>query len=107
MPRYAEAVESRFALQPRVRKGQRMRKFASVLMLCAATMCFTGCAWRNTGPCYGIGCPSFATSGSAPAKNTASVNDPASKSKGNKNAQAQNTQVTKSKPAQPQANSGQ
>ena len=107
MPRYAEAVENRFALQPRVRKGQGMRKFASVLMLCAATMCFTGCAWRNTGPCYGIGCPSFATSASAPAKNTGSVNDPASKSQRNKKAQTQNTQVSKTKPAQPPANSGQ
>jgi endonuclease/exonuclease/phosphatase (EEP) superfamily protein YafD len=107
MPRYMQAVETRFALQPRVRKGQRMRKFASVLMLCAAAMCFTGCAWRNTGPCYGIGCPAFATSASAPAKNTASVNDPASKSQRNKKAQAQNTPATNAKPAQPQANSGQ
>ena len=37
-----------------------MRKLASVVILCATTVCVAGCAWRNLGPCYGAGCPSYA-----------------------------------------------
>ena len=102
MPRYGEAVQSRFAFQSRIRKGQTMRKLGSVLILCAATLCFSGCAWRNLGPCYGVGCPTFTMSESAPGPNSAVASAPAHKWWHLKKAQAQNT-----KTAQPQTNSGQ
>jgi len=66
MPRYEEAVDGRFALQSCIGKGKTMKKVGSVLLLCAATLSLSGCAWRNLGPCYGIGCPTFMMSKSAP-----------------------------------------
>ena len=102
MPRYGEAVLRQFALQPRVRKGQRMRKLGSVLILSAVTIYFSGCAWRNLGPCYGVGCPSFTLSKGAPAPTSATASDPGRKPRRDKKAHANNT-----KPAQPQTNSGQ
>ncbi len=76
-----------------------MRKLGSVLILCAATVCFSGCAWRNLGPCYGIGCPSYALTKSAPgpsAENTAAPKSQHLKAK-----------AQTAKAAQPQQNPGQ
>jgi hypothetical protein len=93
MPRYEEAVPSRFALQPRVPKGQTMRKLGSVLVLCAATVCLSGCAWRNLGPCYGMGCPTFMMSKSAPPPSGTAQNAASAKSAHGKNAQAAKAQT--------------
>jgi len=102
MPEYEEAVPSRFALQPRVQKGQTMRKLGSVLILCAATVCLSGCAWQNSGPCYGIGCPTFMMSKSAPPPSGTAQNVTPAKSGHKKNAQAANART-----AQPPTNPGQ
>ncbi len=40
-----------------------MRKLRNILILCATAASLSGCAWFNTGPCYGVGCPTYATSG--------------------------------------------
>jgi hypothetical protein len=77
-----------------------MRKLGSLLILCAATMCFSGCAWRNLGPCYGVGCPAYTMSGGAPVQKTAS--NPGSHWWHKKKAQSQNATA-----AQPQPNHGQ
>lgn len=88
MPRYEDAVPSRFALQSYVGKGKTMRKFRSVLLLCAATVSLSGCAWRNLGPCYGIGCPTFMMSKSAPPASQTAVNSLRAKPGHNDNARA-------------------
>jgi hypothetical protein len=56
-----------------------MRKLASILILFAATVSFSGCAWRNLGPCYGAGCPSYAVAKTAPSPSV--QNTPAPKAK--------------------------
>ena len=76
MPKYKEAVEGRFALQSCIGKGKTMKKVGSVLLLCAATLSLSGCAWRNLGPCYGVGCPTFMMSKSAPPASQTAVNSP-------------------------------
>jgi hypothetical protein len=43
-----------------------MKRAGSVLILCLASLCLSACALRNAGPCYGIGCPAFTLSKSAP-----------------------------------------
>jgi|SRR5579863_2531100 len=52
-----------------------MKKLWAVLILCSCTMALSGCLLRDTGPCYGSGCPSFMVSKSpqppAAAKTTA------------------------------------
>ncbi len=40
-----------------------MKKLGTVLILCACTLPISGCA---IGPCYGVGCPAFESSKSAP-----------------------------------------
>src|ERR1700728_2457642 len=47
-------------VQPRVRRGQTMGKLQKLVILGALATSLTGCAWHNSGPCYGIGCPSWA-----------------------------------------------
>ena len=39
-----------------------MRMVRNVLILCATAASLSGCAWFNMGPCYGVGCPAYATS---------------------------------------------
>jgi hypothetical protein len=47
------------------------KKFSIMLVLCAATLCLSGCSWfRETGPCLGMGCPGH----SAKAPNTKAAN---------------------------------
>jgi hypothetical protein len=70
-----------------------MRKLGSVLLLCAATVCLSGCAWRDLGPCYGAGCPTFMMSKSAPPPSGTVVNSAPAKSGHNKNAQAANAKA--------------
>jgi hypothetical protein len=53
-----------------------MGKLQRLVILGALATSLTGCAWHNSGPCYGTGCPSWATAapqGAAAArpKNTA------------------------------------
>ena len=51
-----------------------MRNLRNVLILCAAALSLSGCAWFNPGPCYGVGCPSYVANKNAPsqtAQNTA------------------------------------
>jgi len=57
-----------------------MRKLRNVLILCAIAAGLAGCAWRNLGPCYGVGCPAWSSSGAPPQK-SASAAAPAPKSK--------------------------
>jgi hypothetical protein len=52
-----------------------MRKLRNLMILCAVAGSLSGCAWRNLGPCYGIGCPARSST-SAPQQKTASANDP-------------------------------
>jgi len=52
-----------------------MRKLRNLLILCAAASGLAGCAWRNLGPCYGVGCPAWSSSGAQ--QKSASVNPPA------------------------------
>ena len=52
-----------------------MRKLRNLMILCAVAGSLSGCAWRNLGPCYGIGCPAWSST-SAPQQKTASANDP-------------------------------
>ncbi|HXQ26148.1 MAG TPA: hypothetical protein VN822_07060 [Candidatus Acidoferrales bacterium] len=42
-----------------------MKRAGSILILCLSSLCLSACAFRNAGPCYGIGCPAFAPSKSA------------------------------------------
>jgi hypothetical protein len=93
MQRYGEAVESRFALQSCIGKGKTMKKVGSVLLLCAATLSLSGCAWRNLGPCYGVGCPTFMMSKSTPPASTA-VNSRPAKPEYSDSARASNTKVS-------------
>lgn len=79
-----------------------MRKLGIGLVLCAATMCLLGCAWRDLGPCYGAGCPTFMMSKSAPPASGTAANAAPAKSKHTKNAQAANA-----KAAQTPTNPGQ
>jgi len=57
-----------------------MRKLRNVLILCAVASGLGGCAWRNLGPCYGVGCPAWSST-SAPQQKSASDTTPAPKSK--------------------------
>lgn len=53
-----------------------MKKLGAVLILCCCTV-LSACAIRETGgPCYGVGCPAFATKG-APAASPAAQSAPA------------------------------
>lgn len=55
-----------------------MKKLGTVIFLCCCTV-LSACAIRETGPCYGVGCPAFATKGApaaAPAAQRAPVQDP-------------------------------
>jgi hypothetical protein len=38
-----------------------MGKLQKVVILGVLATSLTGCAWHNSGPCYGIGCPTWAT----------------------------------------------
>src|ERR1700722_3936866 len=38
-----------------------MGKVQKLVILGALAASLTGCAWHNSGPCYGIGCPAWAT----------------------------------------------
>ncbi|HTA53044.1 MAG TPA: hypothetical protein VK757_09660 [Candidatus Acidoferrum sp.] len=38
-----------------------MGKVQKLAVLSALATSLTGCAWHNSGPCYGIGCPTWAT----------------------------------------------
>jgi hypothetical protein len=51
-----------------------MTKFESILLLCAATVCLSGCALRSSGPCYGPGCPTFMMGSQARDSDGTSVN---------------------------------
>jgi len=88
MPRYEQAVEGRIALQSCIGKGKTMKKFGGFLLLCAATVSLSGCAWRNLGPCYGIGCPTFMMSKSAPPASQTAVTSPGAKPGDNDSARA-------------------
>jgi len=57
-----------------------MRKLRNLLILCAVAAGLGGCAWRNLGPCYGVGCPAWSSSGAPPQKSAATTT-PAPKSK--------------------------
>ena len=94
MPRYGEAVDGRFALQSFIGKGKSMKKVGSVLLLCAATLSLSGCAWRNLGPCYGIGCPTFMMSKSAPPASQTAVNPRSATPDHNGNPQASNAKAS-------------
>jgi hypothetical protein len=56
-----------------------MGKLQKLVILCALGTSLTGCAWHNSGPCYGIGCPSWATAApqGTPAAPPKSAADPA------------------------------
>ena len=71
-----------------------MRKLGSVMLLCAATVCLSNCAWRDLGPCYGAGCPTFMMSKITPPPSGTAQNAPAKKSRHNKNAQAANAKAS-------------
>ena len=70
-----------------------MRKFGSLLVLCAVTVGLSGCAWRDLGPCYGAGCPTFMMSKSTPPPSGTVANVAPAKSKHSKNAQAANVKA--------------
>lgn len=87
-----------------------MKKLGGVLLLCAAAVWLSGCAWLNLGqgPCYGAGCPHSILDNSSQATNTASASAPAHKWWWPfKKKQSQNAQAQAAKPAQPAANTGQ
>jgi hypothetical protein len=47
-----------------------MRQLQKLVISATLAMSLTGCAWHNSGPCYGVGCPTWATAapqGTAPA----------------------------------------
>ena len=56
-----------------------MKKLGAVLILCCCTLVLSSCAVLETGgPCYGVGCPAFATKGApaaAPAAQAAPAQD--------------------------------
>ncbi len=54
-------------------------KKLGMLILCCCTFIFSACAIRETGPCYGVGCPAFASKGApaaAPAAQAAPAQNP-------------------------------
>jgi hypothetical protein len=65
---------SSFASSTCVWKEQRMKKVVSVVILCLSTLCLSACAILNVGPCYGVGCPAFASTKSVPAQQTTTQN---------------------------------
>jgi hypothetical protein len=79
VPRYEQAIRSCFTRCTRVWKEQRMKKVVSVVILCLSTLCLSACAILNVGPCYGVGCPTFASTKSAPAQQTTTQNTPDAK----------------------------
>jgi hypothetical protein len=55
-----------------------MKKLASILILCAATLSLSGCAILNFGPpCYGVGCPALGLSKSGQDQKNTAQNAPA------------------------------
>jgi hypothetical protein len=65
------------------------KKFSIVLVLCASTLCLSGCAWfHETGPCLGMGCP-----GNAPGHSAKAPSATAQHAKAN-NPNSPNTQTT-------------
>ncbi len=54
-----------------------MKKFGAVLILCCCALSFSSCAIRETGPCYGVGCPALTSSKGAPAAPPAAQSAPA------------------------------
>jgi hypothetical protein len=96
MPGFEKSVPGRSAPDPCVRKGQTMKKFNSVLILCAATVCLSSCALRNTGPCYGPGCPTFMMSKQAQPASQTSANSTPAKSGNNQDAEARDRASAKS-----------
>ncbi len=54
-----------------------MKKLGMLILFCC-TFIFSACAIRETGPCYGAGCPAFASKGAPAAAPAASAStDPA------------------------------
>jgi hypothetical protein len=83
-----------------------MGKFQKLVLLGALTTSLAGCAWHNSGPCYGIGCPTWATA--APQKSSSNVAQPPKKDQTATNAapatrlpDGQIAQAAKPKPTRP------
>jgi hypothetical protein len=59
-----------------------MKKLGAVLILFFCALPFSACAIRETGPCYGVGCPAFTSKGAPatpPAAQSAPAQDPTQK----------------------------
>jgi len=76
MSTYTQLVQARFCTQDSLEKRTAMKKLGAVLILCCCALPFSACAIRETGPCYGVGCPAL-TSSKAPAASPASQSAPA------------------------------